>query len=81
MLRRKLSTLILVATITNFASTPLNVFAETLTSNNVIQESQEIESEETSEAKISKFDIYYSDKRQAYSYRFTKRGNGILLKN
>ena len=70
MLRRKLSTLILVATITNFAGAPLNVFAETLTTNNIIQESEDIESEEASEAKISKFDIYYSDKRQAYDEVF-----------
>ena len=37
MLKRKLSTLILAATITNLVATPANVFAETLTQNNVIQ--------------------------------------------
>ena len=37
MLKRKLSTLILAATITNLLSTPVNVFAETLKQNDTIQ--------------------------------------------
>lgn len=43
MLKRKLSTLILAATITNLVATPANVFAETLTQNNVIQADEVVE--------------------------------------
>ncbi len=41
MLRRKLATLILVATMTNLAATPIEVLAETLNDSNI--ESQEVQ--------------------------------------
>ena len=47
MLKRKLSTLILAATITNLVATPANVFAETLTQNNVIQADEVVEENQT----------------------------------
>ena len=60
MLKRKLSTLILATTITNLVATPVNVFAETLTRNNII-ETNEVEKEnKTNKATITKFILSYS---------------------
>ena len=47
MLKRKLSTLILAATITNLLSTPVNVFAETLKQNDTIQVNGAVEETES----------------------------------
>ena len=59
MLKRKLSTLILAATITNLAAAPANVFAETLANNSSIVQANEVEEENKSnKATITKFDLY-----------------------
>ena len=69
MLKRRLAAVILVAIMTNLASTPLSVFAETLTTN-VVQASTELSEEITTEAKVSKFDIYYSKYNEVYDKAF-----------
>ena len=61
MLKRKLSTLILAATITNLLSTPVNVFAETLKQNDTIQVDGAVEETESKEATVTKFSLYGSD--------------------
>ena len=63
MLRKKIATLILVATITNLASAPLSTLAETLTTDNVQQE-ENIQQE--NKTKVSRFDVYYSKYKDAY---------------
>ena len=79
MLKRKLSTLILVVTMTNFLSTPLSVFAETLSNNVIIQESQDEQKNgiKSNISKVSRFDEYYSDKRQAYDEVFKMDNSNI----
>ena len=58
MLKRKLSTLILAATITNLLSTPVNVFAETLKQNDTIQVNGAVEETESKEATVTKFSLW-----------------------
>ena len=53
MLKRKLSTLILAATITNLAATPASVFAETLVNESNIVESNS--DKEENKSKKSKY--------------------------
>ena len=77
MLKRKLSLLILGVVITNLLSTPLSVFAETVRTNNIVQESQENLESNSIEAKVSRFDEYYSNNRQAYDDAFKMNNSNI----
>ena len=75
MLRKKLSSIIVVALITNLASTPLSVFAETTNINKVIEDSQE--TQETNKAEVSKFTPYYSQYKDAYDKEFKMNNSNI----
>ena len=75
MLRKKLSSIIVVALITNLASTPLNVFAETTNINKIIEDSQE--TQETNKAEVSKFTPYYSQYKDAYDKEFKMDNSNI----
>ena len=75
MLRKKLSSIIVVALITNLASTPLNVFAETTNINKIIEDSQE--TQETNKAEVSKFTAYYSQYKDAYDKEFKMNNSNI----
>ena len=75
MLRKKLSSIIVVALITNLASTPLSVFAETTNVNKIIEDSQEIQ--ETNKAEVSKFTPYYSQYKDAYDKEFKMDNSNI----
>ena len=61
---------------TNLASTPLSVFAETLTKD-VVQASDELSEEITTEAKVSKFDTYYSKYKEAYDKAFKMDNSNV----
>ena len=74
MLKRKLSSIIVVALMTNLAATPLTAFAETINNKEITQESQEAT---VSEAKISRFDTYYSNYREAYDAQFRMSNSNI----
>ena len=74
MLRKKIATLILVATITNLASAPLSTLAETLTTDNVQQE-ENIQQE--NKTKVSRFDVYYSKYKDAYDQVFKMDNKNI----
>ena len=63
MLRKKLSAVIIVAIMTNLAATPLSVLAETLTTNNVIQE----DVNQLKEAKVTKIDLTNSQYKDKYN--------------
>ena len=77
MLKRKLSTLILAATITNLVATPANVFAETLTQNNVIQADEVVEENQSKEATVSKFSLYGSKLLESYNEVFKMDNSNI----
>lgn len=77
MLKRKLSTLILAATITNLLATPANAFAETLIQNNVIQVDETVEETESKEATVSKFSLYGSDLLESYNEVFKMDNSNI----
>ena len=62
MLRRKLATLILVATMTNLAATPIEVLAETLNDSNI--ESQEVQEKKVN---IRKFNLSNNSKLEDYN--------------
>lgn len=79
MLKRKLAVIILVATMTNIASTPLTVFAETLRADNAIQQSQMEEENEVQVRKIevSRFEPYYSQGKVPYDELFKMDNSNI----
>ena len=77
MLKRKLSTLILAATITNLLSTPVNVFAETLKQNDTIQVDGAVEETESKEATVTKFSLYCSDLLERYNEVFKMDNSNI----
>ena len=77
MLKRKLSTLILAATITNLLSTPVNVFAETLKQNDTIQVDGAVEETESKEATVTKFSLYGSDLLERYNEVFKMDNSNI----
>ena len=77
MLKRKLSTLILAATITNLVATPANVFAETLTQNNVIQADEVVEENQSKKATVSKFSLYDSKLLESYNEVFKMDNSNI----
>ena len=85
MLKRKLSSIIVVALMTNLAATPLTAFAEAINTKEISQESQKTtesqeitqEIEEATEAKISRFDTYYSNYREAYDKAFRMSNSNI----
>ena len=74
MLKRKLASIIAVALVINMTATPLTTFAETINPKELIEESQE---DTVSEAKISRFDTYYSNYRQAYDNTFKMDNSNI----
>lgn len=77
MLKRKVSTLILAATITNLVATPANVFAETLTQNNVIQADEVVEENQSKKATVSKFSLYDSKLLESYNEVFKMDNSNI----
>ena len=77
MLRKKLSSIIVVALITNLASTPLNAFAETTNTNKIIEESEE--KVEVNKTEISKFTPYYSQYREEYDKVFKIDNSNIEI--
>ena len=78
MLKRKLSTLILAATITNLAAAPANVFAETLANNSSIVQANEVEEENKSnKATITKFDLYGNKLLENYNEIFKMDNSNI----
>lgn len=62
MLKRKLSTLILVATVTNLSATPINVFAETQNTKKIIQADVK-----QGNIAISKFSLYGNSNLESYN--------------
>ena len=77
MLRKKIATLILVATITNLASAPLSTLAETLTTDNVSQE----EVNESKEAKVTKVNLSNSQYTDKYNEMFKVSNDQITISN
>lgn len=77
MLKRKLSTLILAATITNLVAVPANVFAETLTQNNVIQADEEVGKNRSTDATVTKFNLYGSELLESYNEVFKMDNSNI----
>ena len=77
MLKRKLSTLILATTITNLVATPVNVFAETLTRNNIIETNEVEEENKTNKATITKFTLYGSELLESYNEIFKMDNSNI----
>ena len=78
MLKRKLSTLILAATITNLVATPANVFAETLAnSGNVIQANNEKEETNNTKATVTKFSLYGNKLLESYNKAFKMDNTNI----
>ena len=75
MLRKKLSSIIVVALTTNLASTPLSVFAETTNSNKIIEDSQE--TVEVNKTEVSKFTPYYSQYKEEYDKVFKMDNSNI----
>ena len=78
MLKRKLSTLILAATITNLVATPANVFAETLANNgNIIQANNEKEETKNTKATVTKFSLYGDKLLESYNEVFKMDSTNI----
>lgn len=77
MLKRKLSTLILAATITNLAAVPANVFAETLTQNNVMQANEKLGGNQSKDATVTKFSLYGSELLENYNEVFKMDNSNI----
>ena len=78
MLKRKLSTLILAATITNLAATPANVFAETLANNsNIVQVNDEKEDAKNKKATVTKFSLYGNKLLESYNEVFKMDNSNI----
>ena len=75
MLRKKLSSIIVVALTTNLASTPLSVFAETTNSNKIIEDSQK--TVEVNKTEVSKFTPYYSQYKEEYDKVFKMDNSNI----
>ena len=67
MLKRKLSTLILAATIANLVATPANVFAETAVKNSAAQSNEVEESKLNNKATITKFNLHGSELLESYN--------------
>lgn len=78
MLRKKLSAVIIVAIMTNLAATPLSVLAETLTTNNVIQE----DVNQLKEAKVTKIDLTNSQYKDKYNdvFKINNEKNSFNIK-
>ena len=77
MLKRKLATLILVITITNMSVAPINVFAETIITSNVVQE----EVNQSKKAKVSKIDLSNSQYNDKYNEVFKINNEKIAISN
>ena len=77
MLKRKLSTLILAATITNLVATPANVFAETVIQNDIIKANETVEEDESKKATVTKFSLYGSDLLESYNEVFKMDNSNI----
>ncbi|MDU4327070.1 MAG: discoidin domain-containing protein, partial [Clostridium celatum] len=77
MLKRKLSTLILAATITNLVATPANVFAETVIQNDIIKANETVEEAESKKATVTKFSLYGSDLLESYNEVFKMDNSNI----
>lgn len=78
MLKRKLSTLILAATITNLAATPASVFAETLVNeSNIVQSNSDKEENKSKKATITKFDLYGNKLLESYNEVFKMNNSNI----
>ena len=78
MLKRNLSTLILVATITNLAATPANVFAETLANNsNIVQVNDEKEETKNTKTTVTKFSLYGNKLLESYNEVFKMDNSNI----
>ena len=75
MLRRKLSSIIVVALMTNMTATPLTAFAETINTNKAIEEATE--TEEVKQAQVSKFEQYYSNYKEQYDSVFKMDNSNI----
>lgn len=76
MIRRKLLAFIIVAVMTNLAATPISVFAE-MRNNSVVLASNEKQEIIATEAKISKFNPYYSQYKEAYDIAFKMDNSNI----
>ena len=78
MLKRKLSTLILAATITNLVATPANIFAETLANDSSIVQANEVaEENKSNKATITKFDLYGNKLLESYNEVFKMDNSNI----
>ena len=78
MLKRKLSTLILAATITNLAATPASVFAETLVNeSNIVESNSDKEENKSKKANITKFDLYGNKLLESYNEVFKMNNSNI----
>lgn len=78
MLKRKLSTLILAATITNLVATPANVFAETLINDSSIVKASKTEEESKSKkATVTKFNLYENKLLESYNKAFKMDNSNI----
>lgn len=67
MYNKKIVVVILAMIISNFSTASLKVLADEVSKNNITLETKKIEA---IEEKVSKFEEYYSDKREAYDEKF-----------
>ena len=74
MLKRKLSLIIVAALMVNISATPLTAIAQTINNKETIEEFQQ---STLNEAKVSKFDTYYSSYREAYDNKFKMKNSNI----
>ena len=77
MLKRKLSTLILAATIANLVATPANVFAETAVKNSAAQSNEVEESKLNNKATITKFNLHGSELLESYNMIYKMDNSNI----
>ena len=77
MLKRKLSTLILAATIINLVATPANVFAETSIQSSAVETDESVKDNESKRANVSKFSWYGSELLEKYNEVFKMDNSNI----
>ena len=77
MLKRKLSTLILAATIINLVATPANVFAETSIQSSAVETDESVKDNESKRANVSKFSLYGSELLEKYNEVFKMDNSNI----
>lgn len=77
MLKRKLSTLILAATITNLTATPIKVFVDELKQDSIIQADEQIGEDKRKEATVTKFRLQGNPLLESYNKAFKMDNSNI----